>query len=116
MRSLHGKDALSVVNIDMLCWCNIIVSVIPVIMFIRDGYWVLFAIALLNLLIHLWSYNSFRKLTESCGCPGMCPAGKGHPTLLEKSEINFAAVVNIGTFAIAIGLIIYGVILNSPIR
>ncbi len=100
----------------MLCWCNIIVSVIPVIMFIRDGYWMLFAIALLNLVIHLWSYNSFRKLTESCGCPGMCKADKGHPTLLEKKEINFAAVVNIGTFAIAIGLIIYGVILNSPIR
>ena len=100
----------------MLCWCNIIVSVIPVIMFVRDGYWVLFAIALLNLVIHLWSYNSFRKLTESCGCPGMTHADKGHPTPIEKKEINFAAAVNIGSYAIAIGLIIYGVILNSPIR
>ncbi|MCK4911020.1 MAG: hypothetical protein KAR83_05240, partial [Thermodesulfovibrionales bacterium] len=91
-------------------------SVIPVIMFIRDGYWVLFVIALLNLNIHLWSYASFRKLAESCGCPGMSHSDKGHPTPLEKKEINFAATVNIGTYAIAIGLIIYGVILNSPVR
>ncbi|KKL79640.1 hypothetical protein LCGC14_2012780 [marine sediment metagenome] len=43
----------------------------------------------------------------------MSHADKGHPTPLEKKEINFAAVVNIGTYAIAIGLIIYGVILNA---
>jgi hypothetical protein len=85
-------------------------------MFIRDGFWGLFLIAVLNLNIHIWSYMSFRKITQSCGCPGMSMPLKGHPTKIEKKEVNFYAAVNLGTYAISIGLIIYGVMLSSPVN
>ena len=89
---------------------------IPILMFYRDSYWGLFFIAILNLNIHIWSYMSFRKLAQSCGCPGMTISLKGHPSKIEKKEINLYAATNLITFAIAISLIIYGVMLYSPIN
>jgi hypothetical protein len=94
----------------MLCWCNIIVCTIPVVMFVRDGLWVHVLVSLLNLNIHLWSYSRFRALVTRSGCPACAPAPEGHPTPLEKKEVNFAGSVNIATYIIALALIIYSVI------
>ena len=94
----------------MLCWCNIIVCAIPVVMFGLDRDWGLLAVAVLNLNIHLWSYSRFRALTLTCGCPGAgCPV-KGHPTGAEKSAINLAVLVNLVTYAFAFALMVHGII------
>ena len=94
----------------MLCWCNIIVCAIPVILFGLGGDWGLMVVALLNLNIHLWAYAKFRTLTQICGCPGTGCQPLGHPTPLEKREINFFAFVNVTTYAFAFALMLYGII------
>ncbi|MFC1770215.1 hypothetical protein ACFLZI_04105 [Nitrospirota bacterium] len=48
----------------MLCWCNIIVCVIPILMFARDGFHGLLIIAIINLAANAWAYFTFKRITQ----------------------------------------------------